>query len=177
MTPTHVQFKKTIKTYRAALDPAAVEILDDLIARLYPLKKSTPFEDESKVINRGVRFVGDHCNVVITTHDVSKNELVKEGNLELIKTQQFDTFAENRMYCEGTDGLLLELLTRYRFVETEKAIITATPNVCVWRDGKASLTSEDLTNFYDENRMVVTTIVFDGGFIVFTFEKKVKRST
>lgn len=176
MNPIQTRFNNLIHPVRQKLDAKAVEILDDLLDKLPSLKKMMPIRGDEEIVTSCVGFQAGNHNVIIANYDGAMSEFAKEGNLELVKKNQFNTFNENRLYCEGTKGCLLELLIRYRYIETEKAVIASTPDVCIWRQGKASLEPEDLLTTYDEERTVVTTVVFDSGFIAFTFQEKIKLS-
>ena len=170
------KFEKLLQSAKEKLDSKAIEILDDLVDKLPSLERITPIEPDSDFLTSCTGFQGKDCSVVIASYDGALNEFAKEGNQEMVAKNQFATFTENRLYCEGTNGYLLELLIRYGNVKTDKAIISTTPDVCIWRKGKASLEPEDLLDSYgDGERAVITTVVFDSGFIAFTFQKKVKQ--
>lgn len=174
MKHIRVRFEKLLEPAREKLDLKANEILNDLVSKLPMLERIVPIEPDSEFLTSCIGFQGKDCSVVIASYELALFEFAKEGNQKLVEKNRFATFAENRLYCEGTDGCLLELLIRYGDVKTDKAIISSTPDVCVWRKDKASLKPEDLLDSYGDERAVVTTLVFDSGFIAFTFQKKVK---
>lgn len=175
MTIIQLQIQECLKPIMDILDAEAIKIINNLLKRLLPLKKIVPLKLDNEFISSGIGFQGNAGTVSIASYDNALSEFVEEENLALIKKNQFNSFAENRLYCEGTFGCLLELLIQYRYIETEKTIIFTTADVCSWRSGQASIEQEDLLSVYGEKRTVVTTIIYDAGFIAFTFEDNIRK--
>lgn len=166
------KFSQQLLLAKRSLDDQANEILDDVIARC---EKPTIM----KLIDESVSFKGPtttiafgHCVGLIEMLNV-KDECTGRTSLEDIQKDQLITFEENKLYTSGTTGLL-ELLVRYRYITTEKAIIATSPDICVFRNSQASIIPKDLEdNYYDNTRSVKVMILFKDGFVAFDFTQKI----
>jgi hypothetical protein len=164
---------KKIKPLMDHLDPEAQEIVKELIKRLYPLKNAVPVTDIEKEMPGIYCVIGTGGGVAFTPVNI-KDELFRGDWGTGIANDGFATFAENRQYCEGTEGLL-SLLTRYANVNTDKAEIRAVPDALSRKGGRAVFLEEDRED-YGDKRIVRVTVWSEAGAIMFGFEEKVDKN-
>lgn len=159
-----------LQTFMGHLDAEAQEAIFDLAARLHPLERMEKPPMTDLCISNEIGFMAKHGGVLFGNFPESLSPLLVK-DLEELNTKRFATFAENRMYCEGTEGLL-EILTRYHNLKTESATISAVPDACVRVDGQAVFRRED-ADVYGNERTVYVSVVFECGFMMFAFEENV----
>lgn len=156
---------------RENLDSEAIQIFDDLLSRLPPITFTAPLPNNVRG-DSGIMFKGKNAALIVVLSPGMLEQYSMEA--EDVKQQQFATFEETSRYCRGTQGLL-ELLVRYQCIKTEKAIISTIPDSHIYRNNRASCLPEDLvSDYYDNKRTVISSVVFKDGFAAFTFEETIK---
>lgn len=169
---TRKKLQEEANLVRENLDAQALAIFNDLMTRIPIPTSVTPVANVVEK-DRGFIFKGRQSVLVCVSSEGALEQFKEEG--DEIKKQQFPTYEETNRYCAGTKGLL-ELLVRYERVDTEKAIITATPDAVVYRNNRASCLLEDLKDSsYGNDRVVVVSIVYKDGFAAFTFQETVNH--
>jgi hypothetical protein len=166
VSPIHKKLNQTLAPFLDELDPEGKEILEDLLRQMYPYERTIIPTDGA------FGFWGQKGGVVVMAHEHTLEKFLAE-EVEEMRKDQFVTAAENRRYCKGTTGLL-SLLTRFHYHQTDKCVIMAIPDAKVRRKGRASLTANDLLEYYGEEREVVVIVVMDRGFLTFKFEQTVR---
>ena len=168
------KISKQLKPITDQFDEQANEIVKDLLKRLHPFKHIVPSKQFEKDLPGSMCAIGTDGGVAFTPHDLSK-ELTQSTGISSFFTDkdQFSTFEETRRYCEGTEGLL-ELLTRYHHVKTDKVTIRSVPDVHVWENGKAVFREEHRED-YEDKRVVNVTFESTAGNIMFYLEEKVDK--
>jgi hypothetical protein len=164
------QLKARLKVYTKDLDAETQEVIFDLAERLDQITQMIKNFDTDALIENQIGFIGKSGGVLFGNHP-RPLELMLEGDMaNLKKKKQFATFAENRRYCEGTEGLL-GILTRYDSVVTLDATITAIPDACVFQNEQAIFNEED-REIYGEDRSVYVSVILKDGFMMFAFHEK-----
>lgn len=164
---TRKKLQQEAQLVREKLDLKAVEIFNELLMRM-PIPTSVAPIANPVDKDHGFAFRSKNSALICVSSPDMLTQF-KEEKHEIIK-QQFPTFEEANRYCARTKGLI-ELLVRFEWMETEKAIISATPDACVYRNDRASCQVEDLKDSYDNERIVIVSIVYDDGFAAFTFKE------
>lgn len=171
VTPVHRQLNRSLNPLKAAMDPAALEICEDLIRKMYPFELIRPIRDIPEGVTELKQF-NSQAGHLITMH---MPDSIKDFEEELgasHKHNQFLTHEENKLYCMGTSGLL-ELLTKYSNHRTEKAIIIAHPEATTFKgaDGAEpqAYFDQDCLAHYGETRRVSVVIIVETGFVAFNY--------
>lgn len=174
ITPIHKKLNETIARLTTHADAETKEIIEDLLRRLYPFERLLPVPADDSCRRQG--FWSTKGGLVIVELAGVRAQLLSEEGRAEIRNNQFLTQEENRLYCQGTHGLLA-LLTQYGFHETQSAVIVATPDALVReeRDGQfqACMTKSILDQHYGPERSVSVMIVMDDAAITMHFEQEV----
>lgn len=153
-------------------DDDAVLIFEQLLAKAKIFFISQPYSKKEKELAPGVYVLHGHVGDMVYL----PTNLHEEGCLDLgfykIHEDQFATFEENKLYCRGTETLL-ELLTRYRSIKTEKAKILAAPNPNMWVQDKGVCREENIAGL-GNSRNARVMIECENFTLLFGFNEKVK---
>lgn len=174
------QLKKKIASYSELLDEDAITIIQDLcnyLGALNAIEVPSPYQEELahgvKVVEQ-MGFMGKGGGMMFAIYEGTLEQEMLDDLLDLQNNKKFATFSENRMYCEGTEGML-GILTRYQNIETTKAKICAFPDSQCFLGEKAKFDDDHAETLYDDQRVVYVSIVFDNGFIMFAFKETVDK--
>lgn len=160
------KLQEKIAELRPFFDESVTSIVDELLTRVQPFNSCS--------LNEGVHQFVSKLQIVSVALYPDALKLFKEEALEDTISGQFSTFKEDALYCEGTTGLL-ELLTRFRKVQTETSLVLASPAAAAMTNGKAVIAREDLECMYDDKRSILVIVVVKEGFISFYFEEKIAK--
>jgi hypothetical protein len=170
MSPIQLRLNGALLPLTTALDDQANEIVTDLIKQLKPFNRMT--ETHSGDLSAR-SFYSIHGHVMVLKRKSTWDELAETA--KSLSEAQFSTHDENVLYCEGTKTLL-QLLTQYCSVRTEKALVMATPNARVaggpsGGPHKAYINVQHLRTMYGKERVVNITVASEEGYVIFKIEE------
>lgn len=177
LSPIKKRMAEAFEPILSKIDEKAKDIVMDLVKRMNPYTRFEELHRDDRDAPLCTTFhTANGSNVMVIVKGPNDEPSNFNAAATSVGHNQFRTHGENLIYCEGTKDLLW-LLSEYRSIRTEKALVMSAPSsrIAGGPEGgphQAYINVGHLRTHYGKERSVNVLILSEEGCVIFKFEEQ-----